>query len=618
MKSGFTDSHIRKYLLGAITQEDELASIEKRMLSDRTFLSEVERAEAELIEEYFDEKLTPGEKRNFEVNFLAAPQRKAKFRFMLALVEKAREYAGGAKARKPRGVFLNDWFAAGLPRLAACAVLILVLGLGFWWFLSANKAGNKVNEGLAALNTAYLKQRTTEVRLSALDHAPQHITRGGEPSEVNSLALDKAGLLLVAGVEERPDAESHRALGLYYVSRREMDKALDQFDKGLAYKPADARFYADYGAVLLETVKSGQKVSAEERSRRLDNSLAQLDKALKIDGDYLPALFNKALCLQEMNTLAAAREIWKIYLEKDPSSKWSKEAQDNLNALDKKNTGAKNPEKVLGDFMQAYDQGDEAQAWKIASESKEMITGTMVSEQLTRGLLSADAQGAPENADRMLSALIFLGRLEKDNAGDVFFYDLAEYYRRAGPGQRAKSNQALLLTREGYAFCLQAKYKAALAKFLQGRDLFIKARNPQEAARTDYWISYSNVEGNLNESVRLSGSLVDYSRGKSYRWLLGQALTLSSSNYIRQSKFSPAVLNANEALKIARETSDAYNQQKTSAQLADIYTQLNEPARALENSQNSLRENGTYFNSPRQTWRNYVFATQLFFAFRPR
>jgi CHAT domain-containing protein len=619
MKRDFTDFYeLRKYLLRDITDEVELENIEMKMLADKSYLSELERIEADLIEEYLDGTLEVGEKEKFEKYFLEAPQRKAKFRFMLALKENASGYAADKAAdraenriknsTRSRGLFMNDLYSSGGFKLALTALLLFIIGGGLFWYLTA---ASKVDDGLASLKAAYRGQRPTEARLSAFDYAPLIITRGGEAGPVDSMALDKAGLLLINAVQEKPGPESYRALGLYYASLHDLDKALEQFDKGAAFAPTDTQFFADHGAVLLEAAKSLPANAAEKRMRYLDSSLDRLDAALKINGKFLPALFNRALCLQEMNSNTAAREAWQNYLDKDPSSKWAKEASDHLKQLDEKETGAKGPDKVLDDFLQAYDRDDPREAWRIAGESKEVLTGTMISDQLTRGLLSAVAQRAPNDAQRMLSALIFLGKLEKENTGDIFFSDLADYYQSTGEKQRAKLSDAQALTGEGYQLCLKSKYTEALSKFIESRKLFAEAGDSLEAAKTDFWVSYCTTESDADEGLRIAGSLADYSRARSYKWLLGQALTQTGSIYIRQSKFSPAVRSNKEALQIALDTSDTYNRQRVHAQLADVYAQVNQPGAALENSQNSMRISGSYYNSQRQAWRSYMFAAEV-------
>ncbi|HEV7645020.1 MAG TPA: CHAT domain-containing protein [Pyrinomonadaceae bacterium] len=619
MKSDITELNtIRQYLLVHTTNEEELEKIETRMMSDASFQAEVERVETELIEEYLDRRLDTGNIDRFEKYFLAAPQRQAKFRFVLALREEAGEHAA-KKARasaagnrnttqSSRGVFMNDLFASGVFRLVMAGLLVAVVGGGLFWNLSSK---GKVIEGLTALRSAYRDQRPTMARLSELEYAPLINTRGGSSAPADMVARNKAGLLLISAAEDTPSANSYRALGIYYASQSEFATALEQFDKGAAFTPVNAQFYADHGAVLLETAKSFPGDQGEKRVRYLENALVKLDTALKMDAGYLPALFNRALCLQELNSNAAAREAWQKYLQKDTSSQWAKEAGDFLKVLDEKNAGAKTPAQVLNDFLLAYDRGDPEEAWKIAGESKEMVTGTMISEQLARGFLSADAQGAPNDAKHMLSALNFLGRLEKEKTGDNFFSELADYYSNTGPDERAILTQAQTLTSEAYELCLKSKHSKALGKFVESRKLFSQARNTLEAAKTDCWISFCKADSLPEESLKNSDSLADYSRKKGYKWLLEQALLQSASTSIRQSGFSPAIRINKEALDLARDISDTYGRQKANAQLADVYAQLNETGPALGFSQKSLRENGTYYNSARQQWRNYMFAAEV-------
>ncbi len=622
MKSDITESiTLRQYLLGHITNEEDLETIETRMMSDASFQAEVERVETELIEEYLDRRSDTADIDKFETYFLASPQRQAKFRFMLALREEAGEHAAKkarvcatAKAgsrntsQSSRGVFVNDLFASGVFRLVMAGLLVAVVGGGLFWNFSSK---GKVMEGLAAFRSAYRDQRPTLARLSELDYAPLINTRGGGLAPADMVARDKAGLLLISAAEETPGANTYRALGLYYASQSDFATALQQFDKGAAFTPVNAQFYADHGAVLLETAKSLPKDQDDKRLRYLENALVKLDTALKADPVYLPALFNRALCLQELNSNAAARDAWQKYLQKDTSSLWAKEARDFLKVLDEKNSGAKTPAQVLNDFLLAYDRGDPEEAWKIAGESKEMVTGTMISEQLARGFLSADAQGAPNDAKHMLSALNFLGKLEKERSGDNFFSELADYYSNTGTGERAILTQAQSLTSEAYELCLKSRHSEALGKFIESRKLFSQAQNTLEAAKTDCWINFCKADSDPEESLKNSDSLAGLSRKKGHKWLLEQALLQSASTSIRLSRFSPAIRINKEALELARDISDAYGRQKANAQLADVYAQLNETGPALGFSQKSLKENGAYYNSARQRWRNYMVAAEV-------
>lgn len=75
---------IRRYLLGTPTA-DEQQGIELRLLTDPAFFDELSAREDELVDEYASGLLTPAERASFETVFLAAPERRQKLQFALAL-----------------------------------------------------------------------------------------------------------------------------------------------------------------------------------------------------------------------------------------------------------------------------------------------------------------------------------------------------------------------------------------------------------------------------------------------------------------------------------------------------------------------------------------------------
>src|SRR2546422_10893330 len=76
--------NIKKYLLGQLAGED-LAEIERRVLTDEEFYEEVQIMEDELVDEYVNSELSADERRLFEKNFLADPESRNKFRLGRAL-----------------------------------------------------------------------------------------------------------------------------------------------------------------------------------------------------------------------------------------------------------------------------------------------------------------------------------------------------------------------------------------------------------------------------------------------------------------------------------------------------------------------------------------------------
>ena len=75
---------IRRHLLG-MSAPAEGEQIERRLLADPAFYDEVSACEDELLDEYVGGRLAARERENFERVFLAAPDRRQKLRFALAL-----------------------------------------------------------------------------------------------------------------------------------------------------------------------------------------------------------------------------------------------------------------------------------------------------------------------------------------------------------------------------------------------------------------------------------------------------------------------------------------------------------------------------------------------------
>lgn len=71
---------LRQYLLGNLT-DDIRTAVETRLLNDDQLFEELLISENELVDEYFTERLTEREKRQFETHFIVGPERRAKFRF---------------------------------------------------------------------------------------------------------------------------------------------------------------------------------------------------------------------------------------------------------------------------------------------------------------------------------------------------------------------------------------------------------------------------------------------------------------------------------------------------------------------------------------------------------
>ena len=158
---------LRSYLLGALTQE-RARHLEERLLREDEFVEQVLLIEDELIEGYTLNELDPGDRERFEKHFLTTPKRRRKLMMVEGLRARASVVPAGvsiegrgeeASAVKEdaegRTATQSPWWStlfAPRWRIAAFAILLLMIGVGLWRVLFRHP---QIESGLVALNKAY-------------------------------------------------------------------------------------------------------------------------------------------------------------------------------------------------------------------------------------------------------------------------------------------------------------------------------------------------------------------------------------------------------------------------------------------------------------------------------
>ena len=311
---------IRRYLLNQLSSAKQQA-VELQLLSDETFADELEIVEDELIDEYLKGELSRKERASFQKYFLAHETRRRKLRASEALnrhLDKITPKPTPSKFEVFRSFFLSPSFAASIIGIAGVGIVV-------WYAISTE---SNLKRGLLALNEAYRQERPVEARISDLTYAPYIVTRG-EPTKVNTLERSRAESLLSEAFSEKPNAETHHALGRMYLLQRQPDKAIEHLEQAKRADPDNPSIYADVGAAYLEKGKLG----APEFFRL---SLENLQRALELNPNLLEALFNRALVHQYQDLNDQAEADWRAYLERDSSSQWATEARHNLRLLEER------------------------------------------------------------------------------------------------------------------------------------------------------------------------------------------------------------------------------------------------------------------------------------------
>ena len=262
----------------------------------------------------------------------------------------------------------------------------------------------------------YQQARPTETRISEFGYAPLSQLRGApEASEQNRLR--RIENTLIEATEKHPNAQTYHALGVFRLTQQKYPEAIKEFETALKFDPKNARIHNDLGAAHFELSK------AEPEERRLEDlaqSLEEFTKATELDSNLLEALFNKSLAFQARTPLQA-KESWKLYLQKDPSSPWADEARKHLAQIENAQSLEKPDQQVLSDFLAAYHNHDEARAQIIHNETKGLLREPALALQLSRRYLIAKQNSNEAVAKESLEAMDFIGRFELAQHSEFFF-----------------------------------------------------------------------------------------------------------------------------------------------------------------------------------------------------
>src|SRR4029079_8760485 len=121
----------------------------------------------------------------------------------------------------------------------------------------------------------------------------------------------------------------------------------------------------------------------------LNESTKHLDQAITLAPKMLEARFNRALCFEQLGLPEEAKKAWQEYLQIDPNSKWADEARRHIEKIQIQNTPPRDRSQVLSDYLDAFGRRDEGRAWEIVSQTKELVTGSMIQPQLVSELFTS-------------------------------------------------------------------------------------------------------------------------------------------------------------------------------------------------------------------------------------
>jgi CHAT domain-containing protein/cytochrome c-type biogenesis protein CcmH/NrfG len=613
----FKDLDFRGYLLGRIKDESQLEVIEQRLLFDEQYLLELELQEEELIEDYVEQALTSDEKQSFENHFLISHERRENVKILQALRKHIQNQESKEQIEINKKSHKENIYTAFFRRLltspkpiAAALVIFVFLSFLYWNFYIHR---SETQEALASLNRAYQTERPFESRITSFNYAPYNITRGNNEEKVELTERNRAERILLDQVLENPNAENIHFLGRLYLAKKDFDQAINQLEKAKQLNSQNAEILNDLGVAFFEKSKIIPQEGDGERLRLSAMSLENLQKAIEINPSFIEARFNIAISLQNSSAPKQAQEAWSEYLKLDPVSPWAEEARRNLKQLELNQPQVKTSDQILHDFITAYKSKDDEKSYQIVSRNREMITSKLVPQQLA--FLFLDGKRAERN--EYLSALTYLGEIEKKRSGDTYFLDIAKFYATLTEGKREISRIAQISIKKGYELSLKDNYQEALSEFTNARELFEDTNNIWEAGICNYWIGYSlNRLNQIEKSTQVLRDLANFSQNKGYKWLASQAYGWLAINMVTSKELSKAIEYNQKAIYFAEEVFDLYNTQKTLMQQADVYRRIQDYDQAMAFAQRGLQLGAFAEVSPRQKLRDYYTVSGIFLGMK--
>lgn len=454
------------------------------------------------------------------------------------------------------------------------------------------------NEGISLLKKTYNSQRPIRARVTDFGYAPFISTRGqdGEPAPASNLETDRAELILLNAVHDKPGAESHHALGVFYLLDKRFDKAFREFDKAISYEPSSARLHSDLSAALLEKAQAGmerERLQSEFTGKPIEEmsrSLEHIRKALDIDPSLKEATFNLSLLQEEFGLSFAARDTLSKYLETDADSGWAREAGERISRQDEKERASSlSKEQLLADFLDAFEKRDEERAWQLISKNRSPLNGKYISELLVDQYIDRSLKLEKDGAASSLEALDFLARLEVQRGDEHYAAKLAEFYKTQKQTDLALLKRARDLVKRGHDLYTLDKNNEAAIAYTEAKKIFDKLNDRCESLSAEYTIAYCRSE-NLDTAASLPvferlAALCDREK---FKIIQIKSILIVATDEFSQKKYSKAIESASHALEIARQAGDELSAFSSIESSMEFYRAVGNHRKALACLENNL------------------------------
>jgi CHAT domain-containing protein len=349
-------------------------------------------------------------------------------------------------------------------------------------------------------------------------HRPLRVSRGERDTRLggNYSLLSKAGWLQQE-VRRAPNAGTLHAYGVALLLLGEDSEATDTLEQSILQEPEAAGYHSDLSAAYLARAVSGNRPSDFVKA------LESAERAVTLDATLLPALFNRALALEELGLGRRAIDDWRAYVSKSRADGWAHEAQSRLARLE-----APRPmDAWTGMRAQILASGrlpDRTALATFTQQARELVEDELLprwAEDWEAGRLG------PSTAD--LSAARGLADVLSQDTGDQLTFESVRAVEQALEQRDAPRTKALARghrefrrLRDAYQATNATHIQDAAAAATRAAAFMREGRSPFEYWARTYLVLTSYYGGDMETSQRVCDAILAETEGKPYYALRGR------------------------------------------------------------------------------------------------
>jgi CHAT domain-containing protein len=377
----------------------------------------------------------------------------------------------------------------------------------------------------------------------------------GTSADPERMKLAGAAGELAERAQHDPAAEAQHDAGVAMVLTQNYDDAMARLEAAASTSPS-AQIWSDLAAARYAAAAD------QGRAALYPRALAAADEALRLDPRLGEALFNRALILERMGLVDAARRAWTRYLGADASSKWAEEARTRLADLPEVRKSSRF-EQDRPSIEEAAFRGDATGLHALLAEHAARARAFAEAEYLGRW---GEAARQKQDGERWLHIARAIGAAIEGK--DTLLRDAVRAIDGASPMQRDAIAAAHAAYRDGRLAYGRQQLDAAQGELAHAAELFARAGSPMELAARYYAASVHFAQHDPRAGAELERVLAavdahpDYRSLRAHvRWELGRAR-------VRDYDQSRAVAILAESAEMFRETGDRTNEAFIEAMLA--------------------------------------------------